>query len=44
MFTSPHSGFHVHTAVWVPEDDCTFAARRARYYQRAQIVTSSEES
>ena len=31
MRTGPHSGFHVHTAVWVPEEDRAFATRRARY-------------
>ena len=31
MLTWPHSGFHVHAAVWVPEDDCAFATRLARY-------------
>jgi len=25
MLAWPHSGFHVHTAVWVPEDDRAFA-------------------
>ena len=24
MLAWPHSGFHVHTAVWVPEDDPVF--------------------
>ena len=33
MLTWPHSGFHVHTAVWVPEDDRAFATRLARYYR-----------
>ena len=28
------SGFHVHTAVWVPEDDRVFATRLARYCAR----------
>jgi len=31
MLTWPHSGFHVHTAVWVSEDDRAFATRLARY-------------
>ena len=31
MLTWPHSGFHVHTAVWVPEEDRAFATRLARY-------------
>ena len=26
MLTWPHSGFHVHTAVWVPEDDRAFSS------------------
>ncbi len=30
MRTWPHSGCHVHTAVWVPEDDREFATRLAR--------------
>ena len=30
MLTWPHSGFHVHTAVWVSEDDRAFATRLAR--------------
>ena len=29
MRTRPHSGFHVHTAVWVPEEDRAFATRLA---------------
>ncbi len=29
MLTWPHSGFHVHTAVWIPEDDRAFATRLA---------------
>ena len=30
MLTWPHSGFHLHTAVWLPEDDRAFATRLAR--------------
>ena len=30
MLTWPHAGSHVHTAVWVPEDDRAFATRLAR--------------
>jgi hypothetical protein len=30
MLTWPHSGFHVHTAVWVSADDRAFATRLAR--------------
>jgi hypothetical protein len=32
MLTWPHSGFHVHTAVWVPEDDRAFVTRLAALY------------
>nr|WP_291263455.1 transposase [Gemmatimonas sp.] len=35
MMTWPHSGFHVHTAVWVSEEDRAFATRLARYTVRA---------
>jgi len=38
MLTWPHSGFHVHTAVWVPEDDRAFATRLARYCARNPIA------
>jgi len=31
MLNWPHPGFHVHTAVWVPEDDRAFATRLAQY-------------
>jgi len=34
MLTWPHSGFHVHTAVWVSEDDRAFATRLAPYARR----------
>jgi hypothetical protein len=34
MLSWPHSGFHVHTAVWVAEDDRSFAIRLARYCAR----------
>lgn len=34
MLTWPHSGFHVHTAVWVPEDDRALTTRLARYCAR----------
>jgi len=40
MLTWPHSGFHVHTAVWVSEDDRAFATRLARY--RAQNPVALE--
>ena len=38
MLTWPHSGFHVHTAVWVPEDDRAFATRHARYCARNPVA------
>jgi len=38
MLTWPHSGFHVHTAVWVPEDDRAFATRVARYCARNPVA------
>ncbi len=38
MLTWPHSGFHVHTAVWVPEDDRAFATRLARYCARHPVA------
>ncbi len=38
MLTWPHSGFHVHTAVWVAEDDRTFATRLARYCARNPLA------
>ena len=38
MLTWPHSGFHVHTAVWVSEDDRTFATRLARYCARNPVA------
>ena len=38
MLAWPHSGFHVHTAVWVPEDDRAFAKRRARYCARNPVA------
>ena len=31
-------GFHVHTAVWVPEDDRAFATRLARYCARNPVA------
>ena len=34
----PHSGFHVHTAVGVPEDDRAFATRLARYCARNPVA------
>ena len=38
MLAWPHSGFHVHTAVWVPEDDRAFATRLARYCARNPVA------
>jgi len=38
MLTWPHSGFHVHTAVWVPEDDRAFTTRLARYCARNPVA------
>ena len=38
MLTWPHSGFHVYTAVWVPEDDRAFATRLARYCARNPVA------
>ncbi|MHB1097626.1 MAG: transposase [Gemmatimonadaceae bacterium] len=38
MLAWPHSGFHVHTAVWVPEDDRAFATRLARSCARNPVA------
>ena len=38
MLTWPHSRFHVHTAVWVPENDRAFATRLARYCSRNPVA------
>ena len=38
MLTWPPSGFHVHTAVWVPEDDRAFATRLARDCARHPVA------
>jgi hypothetical protein len=38
MLTRPYSGFHVHPAVWVPEDDRAFAARLARDCARNPVA------
>jgi len=40
MLTWPHSGFHVHTAVWGPEDDRAFTTRLARYCARTPVALS----
>ena len=34
----PHSAFHVHTAVWIPEDDRAFAIRLARDCARNPVA------
>ena len=44
MLTWPHSGFHVHTAVWVAEDDRAFATRLARYCVRNPVALESRWS
>jgi len=38
MLTWPRSGFHVHTTVWVPDDDRAFATRLARYCARNPVA------
>jgi len=38
MLPWPHSGFHMHTAVWVPEYDRAFATRLARYCARNPVA------
>jgi hypothetical protein len=38
MLPWPHSGCHVHTAVWVSEDDRAFANRLARYCARNPVA------
>ena len=38
MLTWPHSGFHVHTAVRLPEEDRAFATRLARYCARNPVA------
>lgn len=38
MLTWPHSGFHVHTTVWVSEDERVFATRLARYGTRNPVA------
>jgi hypothetical protein len=32
MLQAPHAGFHVHDAVWVPEDDRAFARQGSCQY------------
>ena len=38
MLTWPHLGFHLHTAVWVPEEDRARATRSARFYARNPVA------
>jgi len=38
MLTWPHSGFPVHTALWIPADDRAVATRLARYGARHPIA------
>jgi hypothetical protein len=38
MLAWPHSGFHVHDAVWVPDGDTAFALRLARYCARNPVA------
>jgi hypothetical protein len=38
MLAWPHSGFHVHVAVLVPDGDMAFALRRARYCARNPVA------
>ena len=44
MLTWPHSGFHVHSAVGVPEDDRAFATRRAHYCAMESAMVSGNGS
>jgi len=38
MLAWPHSGFHVHDAVWVLDGDTAFALRLARYCARNPVA------
>lgn len=38
MLMWPHSGFHVHTAIWVPADDRAFATRLSRCSARNPVA------
>ncbi len=38
MLTWPHSGFHLHSAVWVPDSDRAFATRLVRYCARNPVA------
>ena len=40
MLTWPHSGFHVHTALWVPEHDRAFATWLSRYCARKPVAVA----
>ena len=44
MLTWPHSGFHVHPAVWVPEDARAFATRLARDCARNPVPWSDSRT
>src|SRR5450759_4142936 len=41
MLTWPHSGFHVHTAVWIPEDDRAFATRLSGTYPELVLASAT---
>lgn len=43
MLQWPHSGFHVHDSVFVPEGDTDFAARLARYCARNPVALERME-
>ena len=43
MLNWPHSGFHVHDAVWAPADDKEFTVRLARYCARNPIALGRME-
>ncbi|MBA3404282.1 MAG: DUF4177 domain-containing protein [Gemmatimonadaceae bacterium] len=44
MLAWPHSGFHVHDGVWVPDGDMDFAKRLARYCARNPVPTRRAKS
>jgi len=43
MLEWPHSGFHVHDSVLVPEEDTNFAMRLARYCARNPVALERME-
>ena len=43
MLNWPHSGFHVHDAVWAPAEDKEFTVRLARYCARNSIALGRME-